>query len=231
MANYLRSQVPAPPVVYTTKLLDRRWLSDRVVEIELTRPEHFYFEAGHTIQLFHRGKSRYYAIVSSTSDSRLTLCVNHVKEGYFSPLLSSANIGFCFGLSGPYGYFTVSPSPRHCVFVATDTGVAPFVSMVRSGVKGFTLFHGALRKEELYYSGILRAAAGRYRPVVWGLLENSHKEERCFHGTMADTIAENLPRGAYDFYLCGCMRMITDVTRLIDAQYPGSYVYTEVFYE
>ena len=231
MAISLRSQEHIPPVVLTTELVSRRWLSERVVEIELSRPEHFYFDAGHTIQLFHRNQSRYYAPVSSTTDSHLTLCVNYIREGYFSPLLSSANIGFRFGLSGPHGYFTLSPSPRHCVFVATDTGVAPFVSMARSGVKGFTLFHGALRKEELYYSDILRTAAGKYLPIAWGVPEDRHQEDHCFHGAVADTIAQNLVPDVYDFYLCGCMRMITDVTRLIDTHYPGSHVYNEVFYE
>lgn len=231
MANCLRPRVTTPPVVLTTKLLNRRWLSERVVEIELTRPEHFYFDAGHTIQLFHRNQSRYYALVSSTTDPHLTLCANYVKEGYFSPLLSSAKIGFRFGLSGPHGYFTISPSPRHCVFVATDTGIAPFVSMARSGVKGFTLFHGALHKEELYYEDILRSAAGRYVPIAWDVSDDTHQENRCFHDTVAETISQNLAPGVYDFYLCGCMRMITDVTRLIDVRYPGSHVYTEVFYE
>jgi benzoate/toluate 1,2-dioxygenase reductase subunit len=231
VANCLQPRVPTPPVVMTTKLLNRRWLSESVVEIELSRPDHFFFDAGHTIQLFHCNQGRYYALVSATTDPHLTLCVNHIKAGYFSPLLSSAKIGFNFGLSGPHGYFTLSPSPRHCVFVATDTGVAPFVSMARTGVKGFTLFHGALRKEELYYSDILRTAAGKYLPITWDVSQDAHIEDHCFHGAVADTIAQNLVPGVYDFYLCGCMRMITDVTCLIDTHYPGSHVYTEVFYE
>lgn len=202
------------------------------MEIELARPDDFYFDAGHAIQLFHRDQGRYYAPVSSTTDPRLTLCANYIKEGYFSTLFPSASTGFRFGLKGPYGYFTFSPSPRHCVFVGTDTGVAPFVSMARSGVKGFTLFHGAFGEDEFYYSDVLRAAAGKYLAIAWDLVGGeSYGKDRCFHGSMADAIAENLAPGIYDFYLCGCMRMVKEVTRLIDGRYPGSHIYTEVFYE
>ena len=44
--------------------------------------------------------------------------------------------------TGPHGYFTFRDFRLKPVFVATGTGIAPFVSMVRAGAKGFIVLHG-----------------------------------------------------------------------------------------
>lgn len=43
-------------------------------------------------------------------------------------------------------------------------------------------------------------------------------------------VRDELSVKAYDFYLCGCREMIRDVTLLVDERFPGSYIYTELFY-
>ena len=45
-----------------------------------------------------------------------------------------------------------------------------------------------------------------------------------------DYIQNHLPRLVYDFYLCGRSDMIRDVILIVDEQFPGSYVYTEIYY-
>ena len=127
--------------VETTEILKRKWLSTNVFEIELSRPAAFEFEAGHTICFINRSIERHYSLVSAPHDTTLRLCVHHVPEGRFSPVLASAEIGARFRFTGPHGYFTFKPSRRDPVFVATGTGIAPFVSFARSGITDFTLFH------------------------------------------------------------------------------------------
>jgi len=218
------------PEIGTTDLLGRRWLSESAFAVEFSRPQHFHFKAGHTIRLVYQGQKRYYSLASAPGDPTMLLCVNFVENGYFSPLLASVEIGFKLEFTGPYGYFNFSPSPRPPVFIATDTGIAPFVSMARSGLRDFTLLHGARHAGELYYRNLLRQSARTYLPVVWETPDEGHQSSGLFHGKMVNVLAQNLKPGRYDFYLCGWQKMIKDVTQLIDDRFPGSYVYTEVFY-
>jgi len=219
-----------PPGIGTLELLDRRWLSESAFEVEFSRPQHFHFKAGHTIRLIYQDQKRYYSLASAPGDPTMLLCVNFVEKGYFSPLLASVEIGFKLEFTGPYGYFNFSPSPRPPVFIATDTGIAPFVSMARSGLRDFTLLHGARHAGELYYRNLLRQSARTYLPVVWVTPDEGHLSSGLFHGKMVNVLAQNLKPGRYDFYLCGWQKMIKDVTHLIDERFPGSHVYTEVFY-
>jgi len=45
-----------------------------------------------------------------------------------------------------------------------------------------------------------------------------------------DYIENHLPPLVYDFYLCGRSDMIRDVILIVDEKFPGSYVYTEIYY-
>ena len=67
--------------INTVEVLQRRWLSDSAFEIELTRPPAFEFAPGQAIRLIHDSIDRYYSIISTPEDTRLTLCVYHVPRG------------------------------------------------------------------------------------------------------------------------------------------------------
>jgi ferredoxin-NADP reductase len=216
--------------VLTTELLKRQWLSKNVFEIELSRPASFEFEAGHTIRFIHQSIERYYSLLSTPQDPHLALCVQHVPQGRFSPILANAEIGSRFEFTGPHGYFTFKPSPREPVFVATGAGIAPFVSIARSGIKNFTLFHEARKAEEIYYQSVFKKIKATYHPCLPSPETAIPKPEGIFQGHVADCIKANLPRKTYDFYLCGHGEMIRNVTLLADDRFTGSYVYTEVFF-
>ena len=216
--------------VETTEILKRQWLSTNVFEIELSRPASFEFEAGHTIRFIHQSIERYYSLLSTPHDATLKLCVHHVPEGRFSPILANAEMGSRFEFTGPHGYFTFKPSRRDPVFVATGTGIAPFVSLARSGIKNFILFHEARTAEELYYQSFFKKMITTYHPCLPSSKNARPKPEGMFQGHVADCIKANLPRKPYDFYLCGHGEMIRNVTLLVDDRYAESHVYTEVFF-
>ncbi|MFZ0130900.1 MAG: FAD-dependent oxidoreductase [Desulfobacterales bacterium] len=221
---------PKLPAIKTTELINRRWLSESAFEIELRRPPDFFFKPGQTIRLVYNDQKRYYSLVSAPDDPTVLLCANFIEKGYVSSFLASADIGHKFEFSGPHGYFTLSPSPRPPVFIATDTGIAPFASIARSGVKDFTLLHGARRTAELYYQDLLRKTARDYLQVVWDTSDADPVASSLFHGKMVDMLVQHLRPGSYDFYLCGWQKMIKDVTHMIDERYAGSHLYTEVFF-
>ena len=157
--NALSTTPDNPSAIQSVELLQRRWLSKNAFEIELTRPPAFKFKAGQTICFIHESMERYYSLLSTPEDPTLVLCVYFVPRGSFSPILADAEIGTPFSITGPHGYFTFNRSERAPVFVATGTGIAPFVSMGRSGIADFILLHEVEWAEDLYYQDLFRKIA------------------------------------------------------------------------
>lgn len=219
-----------PDAIQIVELLQRRKLTENAYEIELTRPPAFEFKAGQTIRFIHGSIERYYSLVSTPDDPTLTLCVYSVSRGRFSPLLVTAEIGADFRITGPHGYFTFNPSERSPVFVATGTGIAPFVSMGRSGVADFMILHEVKSARDLYYQDLFRKIAANYVPCLLASSATDPKSPKPYHGKAAGFLKENLPPASYDFYLCGERDMTNAVTLLADENFPGSYVFKEVFF-
>lgn len=96
----------------------------------------------------------------------MTLCVRHVIQGLFSLFLAAAPLGTPLAWTGPHGYFTFRSSPRSAAFVATGTGVAPFLAMVGGGVSGSMMLHGVRTATELYYESLFRSSAAGYVPCL-----------------------------------------------------------------
>jgi ferredoxin-NADP reductase len=229
-----KKTVSTPPdnsaTIEIVELLQRRRLTENAFEIELTRPPSFEFKAGQTIRFIHESMERYYSLVSTPDDPTLVICVYYVPWGNFSPILANAKIGDSFRITGPHGYFTFNPSERSPVFVANGTGVAPFVSMGRSGLADFLILHEVESVQELYYRDLFRKIASKYIPCLLLPSAADHSPVGTFQGKAAGFIKKNLPPSSYDFYLCGDRDMTREVTLLADEHFPGSYVFKEVFY-
>jgi benzoate/toluate 1,2-dioxygenase reductase component len=202
----------------------RTWWSPRGFSVEVETPAGFGFVPGQSIRVCHGDQARDYSISSAPGSPRLELCLRLVETGSVSPFLASAPEGTRVPFEGPHGQFVFRRSPRHAIFVATGTGFAPFLSMVRAGQRGFTMLHGVRTPDELFCREEL-AAAGRFVACV-----SEGAEAGLFHGRVTDWIRDNLPAGAYDFYLCGRREMVRDVMTLVDERFPASRVYTEIFF-
>lgn len=207
------------------RLLARRWLTDRVFELRLARPTGFSHLAGQRVRLGREGVERDYSLVNGPAEEELILCIGLEDGGRLSPLLAEAEIGSEPDLTGPLGYFMFRETERHPILVATGTGVAPFVSMVRAGLTGFTLLQGAGSAKELLYREELAAAAETYLPCL-----TQEPVSDAFRGRVTDYLARELADGEYDFYLCGRREMVRDATLIIDQRFPESLVHSEPFY-
>lgn len=231
MQNKNVSKTPDNPAsIRDVQLLQRRWLSKYVFEIELTRPPDWDFKPGQSICFIHGSRERYYSLLSTPGAATLEICVYSVPGGTFSPVLADVEIGTAFKITGPHGYFTFNRTQREPVFVATGTGIAPFVSMGRSGIAGFTLLHEVDSIDDLYYQNLFREIAANYIPCLTGTSSADALPPDTFHGNAAEFIKMNLQPAEYDFYLCGDREMTRNVTHVADANFPGSYIFKEVFF-
>lgn len=210
---------------FSARLAARAWLSTAAFEVELERPPDFSFRAGQSIRVYVGGEGRDYSLASGPSEDGLRLYVRLVEGGVISPFLARAPVGTSLWLTGPHGVFTFVPTQRPVVWAATGVGIAPFLSMTRDGATGFTLLHGVREAAELFSRKELGASASRLVPCV-----SRETAPGCFPGRVTDWAAATLASGAYDFYLCGNRRMVRDFIVLADERFPGSRVFTEIFF-
>jgi len=210
---------------FQTSIVGRTWLTPRTFFLALERPQGFVFTPGQSISVGMGRHLRDYSIMSGRDENPLSLYVRLIPTGALSPALATATVGTSCTIEGPHGLFTWRESERAPVFVATGTGVAPFVSMARTGARGFSLFHGVGSADELCCQAELRAAAAHYVPCL-----SRDARDGAFPGRVTSAALRLLPPGACDFYLCGGRAMIRDFTMLADERFPGSRVFMEVFH-
>lgn len=211
------------------RVVARRFLSPALFELLVERPPGFGFLPGQRAGLSFQGLERDYTMITSPDQPELGFYVREVEGGGLSPLLARIEPGQELSLSGPRGYFVFRPSPRRTVFVATGTGLAPFISMARAGARGFILLHGVRDRGELHFQDLFRTAAGLYVPCLSRAGADEDLPPGTFPGRTTAYLQTRLEPGAYDFYLCGRREMIREVTLLIDERFPGSYVFFEIF--
>ncbi|MEO6295006.1 MAG: FAD-binding oxidoreductase [Candidatus Limnocylindria bacterium] len=94
--------------------------------------------------------------ISSSADdlSEYEFFIRHVESGAFTPLLWERSVGDLINLKGPKGKFLLQDDGRRALFVASGTGLAPFISMIetlrgRGQTRDVVLLHGVSHDYDL----------------------------------------------------------------------------------
>jgi NAD(P)H-flavin reductase len=175
-----------PDTKIPAHLESRVEVSDGLAIFRFALERNFSFEPGQyaTLWLTHGGKTlaRPYTIASSPSEKRhLEFYINLVSAGKLTPSLWESEVieglrsgdpGTRAAITGPKGRFVLDPDDaRDMVFVASGTGLAPFISMIRKmnekllsapkifQVRRICLIHGVSYPTHLGYRGELEDLA------------------------------------------------------------------------
>jgi ferredoxin--NADP+ reductase len=136
--------------------------------------ERFAFQPGQYCTIGAGGIERPYSIVSSPREELIELFVERIPPpvGRLTPLLHELKVGDTVTMRPrAKGVFLLRPEFRNHVMVATVTGVAPFVSMIRywaerpAGDPAFYVLEGASYVDELGYDAELQALAAQHANV------------------------------------------------------------------
>jgi ferredoxin-NADP reductase len=214
---------------FCASLVDRHWLAPGILELRLTRPEGVTFIPGQFLRFVMDGYERDYTMVSTPDGKTLDFCIAVVDGGRFSSNMQKADIDATFQLTGPHGHFVFQGPANPAVFVATGTGVAPFVAFCRSGVGAGLLLHGVGTPDRLIYREILQSGLDDYVPCISRPFEKMERPIHAFPGRVTHYLGQQLKPGLYDFYLCGRGAMIRDVTALIDEKFGDSRLFIETY--
>jgi len=188
----------------------------------------FVFEPGQHVALLKTfdgcALKRYYSIASPPNGTRrFELCVNATRDtSAFGEYLRRMHPGEVLAYEGPAGTFRLNRPLRPSVFVAHGTGIAPLRSMIgylldnmeNSGVDApVTLIHGARNPEWLLYEDEFLAlekqhANFRYWPTLSRPGEDWPGRKGYVQAHLEAALNGRAP--GTDFYLCGCVAMVSE---------------------
>ena len=163
------------------RVIEKRDWSDNIFSFKTTRPDDFQFRNGEFVTIGLRRDNRLipraYSIVSTNRDEALEFLSIHVPDGPLTSMLTHVDKGSPIWINrkstGSLTLDHVEPG-RNLYLLATGTGVAPFISLIR-GAEAYQRFdrvilvHSVRYRDGLAFRDELEAAQGDqfvYFPTV-----------------------------------------------------------------
>ena len=229
----------ADPRIASASIVRRRDYTEDLFTIWLKPEIEFRFAPGQYITIGAGGIERPYSIVSAPFEPEIELFVEYVLPehgGKLTPLLHAQHVGDVVTMRPrPKGRFTLRAEITNHVMVATVTGIAPYMSMIRQYVHDreqtgtapphrFFVLQGASHCDEFVYDAELRTLSDRYPDTITFVCSVSRPgSDRNATWTGAtqrvNLILEEylerwqVPKDDTVVYLCGNPGMIDDATK------------------
>lgn len=214
----------------TLTVRDVQWHSDGVFEIAFERGD-IGFTSGDCLALFRddRKTSRPYSIASGTEEALLRFIIRRMPGGAVSTYLSERQPGDEVKVSPPFGWFRPGPAADQApfAFVATGTGISPFMSYFRSHsgqppaacLLGVRTLADAVHLEWLEAQCDLALAVSR------------EEVPGRFHGRVTGLLDQLPVEPGMHYYLCGLDAMIDDVSDWLEERgIPITHLHRECFF-
>jgi ferredoxin/flavodoxin---NADP+ reductase len=173
----------------------------------------FTFKAGQVVGLglSQNDDPRLYSIASGENDNSIRILYNIKPGGQLTPNLAHLKAGEFIWITPPFGNYEGSSEPA--MWIAAGTGIAPFISMQRSGLgNNKVLVHGGRTLESFYFSQELITALGdRYIRCC-----SQDTGPGLFHGRVTHYLEQhkNLPENQ-KYYLCGSAEMVVECREIL----------------
>jgi NAD(P)H-flavin reductase len=167
--------------------------------------------------------------VSSSSDrlDEYEFFIRLVEGGAFTTLLWKRSVGDPINIKGPKGKFLLQDDGRRCLFVASGTGLAPFMSMIdtlrdRGQTRQIHLLHGASYEHDLAWREELSGLEAGDFPLRYVATISRPQQSPGWTGCTGrveaiiepQLDAQRLEPANTTIYLCGNPEMITAVDEI-----------------
>lgn len=212
---------------YRCKVIANTAIAHNVHYLTFSKP--FEFESGQVISLTlsNEIEPRLYSIASGVGEDHLGILFDVKEDGALTPKLATLAPNDVVRISAPFGSFLATSDPA--VWVATGTGVAPFISMVKSGFGNNKLLIQGSRTLEGFYFAPLFEEVLQERYVR---CSSQEKLGEIYHGRLTTYLnsAATLPL-TEKYYLCGNPLMVNEVRDILIAKgVPFDNILSEIFF-
>lgn len=154
---------------------------------------------------------RLYSICSGAQEDEISILFNVKHDGLLSPLLAQQKAGANIHVSAPFGAFLGDEEPAW--WIASGTGVAPYRSMLRSGLAtNKKLIHGGRTIDSFYFEQEMLAAFGN----EYVRCCSQEKADGLYDGRLTKWIREQaVETTEMKYYLCGSAEMVVEVRDIL----------------
>ena len=218
------------------KVVERQDITEDLMIIKLEPEVEFDFKPGQYCTLGLESVERAYSIVSAPHEASIELFVELVPlpDGVLTPKMWDLKVGESMSVRPrAKGIFTLDEKYHHHLMVATVTGIAPFMSTLRSyihrGARGhrFYVLQGASYHDEFTYKDEMEAMASAHPDAVTYVATVSRPDEERnvgwtgARGRVNSIVEEYVDRFGLSpddtmVYACGHPGMIEDVRERLD---------------
>ena len=220
------------------RLVARRDVTEDLMVVKFEPEVEFSFKAGQYCTLGLGSVERAYSIASAPHEPQLEIFVELVPlpDGVLTPLMWDLKVGESMSIRPrAKGIFTMDERVPHHLMVATVTGIAPFISTLRSyidrGGQGhkFYVLQGASYQGEFTYGEEMEELAGKYPesiiyvPTISRPTEEPNAGWSGVKGRVNNIVEEYVQKFALEpedtlVYACGHPGMIEDCKDKLDLQ-------------
>jgi len=226
---------------YSAKLREKRQLTGDTYEFRFEKPDGFEFQAGQFVQFCIPQNDkvilRSYSISSTPHDTYLEFCVKFYEDGIASNHLKHMNIGNALEFQGPRGLFVNKENNAALSFIATGTGLAPIMGIIRDelehkkNTQEVRLLFGVRTEDDIYWFDRLQNLKIQYPNFVFDVTLSQPKVDGGWaglRGRVTEHILHHLVN--HHFFLCGNAAMVKDVREsLIKNGVDQKQIHFEIF--
>ena len=170
---------------------------------------------------------RLYTIASGVDDNTIQILYNVKDDGWLTPRLSEHKDGSTIYMTPPKGDFIDDESTAW--WIASGTGIAPFASMFRSGLKeNKTLIHGGRFTHSFFFEK-------EFKPILKNKYIRCCSQEEgngLYNGRLTRYLQDIdiLPKDCR-YFLCGSPEMVVEVRDLlIDKGVAFNKIIAEIYF-
>ena len=182
---------------------------------------------------------RSYSIVA-LDDKTLTLLIDTRVGGIASKFFEASKEGTELNLIGvPLGRFAVQNTEKSKIFVATGTGLAPFVPMIKTILQKnpdaeVKLYFGARHEKDDYCEHFFEDFSRDKHPNFQIIHCISQPEDNLPESSIEGRVTKVVPEKEQDcsepeFYLCGNPKMVDDIQEVLRQHGADENLFTEKY--
>ena len=223
---------------YQSKIIKKEYLNSDILHLKLLKPDGYIFLPGQFLQTIFNDVRRSYSIFSKPSDKTIDLCIKLLSVGVASEVFKNIEIGEEITISQPMGHFTILEDDIERTYIATGSGLAPIISMIRTSLEDYGhkskiyLLFGLRYIENIFYQKELEEIVNKYPNFSFDItLSRPATSWIGKNGRVSVNLAEKIIDKKNNlFYLCGSPEMVKDVRKiLIDDKIDTKNIKFEIF--
>lgn len=218
------------------KLLKKDYINDNLYKIFFEKKDLSFTPGQHfSLSIPNKSINREYSSYTTPNEDHIGFLIRRVKGGIMTNILDKMNVGDEVNIYGPYGSFTLNEkqiSNNQIIFIASGTGIAPFVSIKEFyNIKNYKLFLGVRSRDDIPDSDKFDQS-NCYHCISRDddLRQNNH-----FKGRITDNLdkldfIDGFNKATY--MICGNSFMISDVYDMLvyDKGIDPNFIITESFF-